>query len=130
MYFTEVDNGLVLPWHGRVFVNPPYGREIRLWVQKARAECRSAAQAQPLASYRSLSGPVIPRFSTEFGARQSSCRVLSTPENVMSASAVTIFPIIEKESLAIRQPKNSGRVETSHLFSWCSGMKGSIRSML
>jgi hypothetical protein len=38
--FTQADNGLALPWHGRVFVNPPYGREIRLWVQKARAEVR------------------------------------------------------------------------------------------
>jgi phage N-6-adenine-methyltransferase len=38
MYFTQVDNGLSLPWHGRVFVNPPYGREIREWVQKARKE--------------------------------------------------------------------------------------------
>ena len=38
MYFTEADNGLALPWHGRVFVNPPYGREIRHWVRKARLE--------------------------------------------------------------------------------------------
>jgi len=38
MHFTQADNGLALPWHGRVFVNPPYGREIRLWVQKAHRE--------------------------------------------------------------------------------------------
>ena len=38
MYFTEQDNGLALPWHGRVFVNPPYGRAIRQWVAKSRRE--------------------------------------------------------------------------------------------
>lgn len=38
MYFTASDDGLTLPWHGIVFVNPPYGREIKQWVHKARHE--------------------------------------------------------------------------------------------
>ena len=38
VYFTQSDNGLELPWHGRVFVNPPYGRGIRAWMTKARRE--------------------------------------------------------------------------------------------
>jgi phage N-6-adenine-methyltransferase len=38
MYFTQADNGLSLPWHGRVFVNPPYGRAIAQWVRKAGRE--------------------------------------------------------------------------------------------
>lgn len=25
-YYTEAENGLLLPWAGRVFVNPPYGK--------------------------------------------------------------------------------------------------------
>ena len=32
-YWTT--GGMVLPWHGRVFVNPPYGRHLGLWVMKA-----------------------------------------------------------------------------------------------
>lgn len=36
--YTAVENGLTLPWHGRVFMNPPYGRTIRLWIQKAVEE--------------------------------------------------------------------------------------------
>ncbi len=38
VYFTEEDDGLSLPWHGKVFVNPPYGRELKRWTAKARAE--------------------------------------------------------------------------------------------
>jgi len=35
-YFTKDDDGLAQPWDNRsVFVNPPYGREIKHWVKKA-----------------------------------------------------------------------------------------------
>lgn len=34
-YFTKKENGLVQPWKGRCWMNPPYGREIKLWVKKA-----------------------------------------------------------------------------------------------
>ncbi len=37
-YYTEDDNGLVQPWYGRVFMNPPYGREIIKWMEKAYNE--------------------------------------------------------------------------------------------
>ncbi len=34
-YFTKEDNGLNKDWFGRVFCNPPYGREIGRWVKKS-----------------------------------------------------------------------------------------------
>lgn len=35
-YFTKDDDGLSQNWDGqRVFMNPPYGRQIGLWVDKA-----------------------------------------------------------------------------------------------
>lgn len=35
-FFTEKDNGLSKSWDkSRVFMNPPYGREIGKWVKKA-----------------------------------------------------------------------------------------------
>ena len=38
-FFTEADNGLEQSWAGeRVFMNPPYGKEIYAWTRKARAE--------------------------------------------------------------------------------------------
>lgn len=35
---TIEDDGLEAPWCGLVFVNPPYGRSIRTWVEKCAAE--------------------------------------------------------------------------------------------
>jgi transcriptional regulator with XRE-family HTH domain len=37
-HYTEDDDGLSLPWFGRVYMNPPYGRSIHKWTAKARAE--------------------------------------------------------------------------------------------
>jgi site-specific DNA-methyltransferase (adenine-specific) len=35
-YFTEAENGLIQSWGTeRVFMNPPYGREIYAWARKA-----------------------------------------------------------------------------------------------
>ena len=40
-YFTEQDNGLNQDWGGySVFMNPPYGRKMSKWVQKAYEESR------------------------------------------------------------------------------------------
>jgi phage N-6-adenine-methyltransferase len=38
MHYTADDDGLSLAWHGIVFVNPPYGRQLPAWIAKARAE--------------------------------------------------------------------------------------------
>lgn len=34
-FYTKEQDGLAQPWMGRVWCNPPYGREIGKWVQKA-----------------------------------------------------------------------------------------------
>lgn len=33
-HYTTLDNGLISPWEGFVFVNPPYGRETGVWMRK------------------------------------------------------------------------------------------------
>lgn len=48
-FYTYADNGLTLPWHGRVWCNPPYGRAINEWIKKAwyaTSETVGVAQAE------------------------------------------------------------------------------------
>lgn len=33
-HYTVMDNGLVLPWEGRVWCNPPYGLEAAQWLAR------------------------------------------------------------------------------------------------
>lgn len=33
-HFTVQDDGLAQPWHGRVWCNPPFGREAIKWLRK------------------------------------------------------------------------------------------------
>ncbi len=40
-YFTRAQDGLRQRWAGRVWMNPPYGRAIGLWVSKARQAAES-----------------------------------------------------------------------------------------
>jgi len=43
-YFSEQDNGLYQDWApNRCWMNPPYGREIRRWMQKAYEESLKGA---------------------------------------------------------------------------------------
>ena len=45
--FTMSDDGLMMPWIGSVFCNPPFGRGISRWVAKAHGEA-AAGRARPV----------------------------------------------------------------------------------
>jgi len=32
-HYTKHDNGLLLPWEGRVWLNPPYGTQLKRWLE-------------------------------------------------------------------------------------------------
>lgn len=43
-YFTKEQNGLKQEWKGVCWMNPPYGRQISLWVYKALESARGGRQ--------------------------------------------------------------------------------------
>lgn len=34
IHYTKLMDGLSMPWHGRIWCNPPYGRETGKWLKK------------------------------------------------------------------------------------------------
>ena len=42
-FYTPEQNGLVQPWVGNVWCNPPYGRQTGKWLHKAQKEIRTNA---------------------------------------------------------------------------------------
>lgn len=48
-HFTATDDGLGRPWHGRVYMNPPYGREIGAWVDKLADEYEAGRVTEAIA---------------------------------------------------------------------------------
>jgi len=43
VYFTPDDDGLEQEWNGTCWMNPPYGREIKVWMEKARQSAENGA---------------------------------------------------------------------------------------
>lgn len=44
-FYTKEQDGLLMPWNGTVWCNPPYGRVIEKWVRKAHDYAKSGGTA-------------------------------------------------------------------------------------
>lgn len=55
-FYSEQDNGLVQPWRGVCWMNPPYGRVIPKWVKKAYEEAQGGATVVCLLPARTDTG--------------------------------------------------------------------------
>jgi hypothetical protein len=42
-HYTIADDGLRMPWHGRVWCNPPYGRAVDDWLARLAEHGRGTA---------------------------------------------------------------------------------------
>jgi phage N-6-adenine-methyltransferase len=48
-HFTIGDDGLAHPWNGRIYMNPPYGAQISLWVEKLTKEMAAQRVTEAIA---------------------------------------------------------------------------------
>lgn len=55
-FFTKADDGLAQEWHGRVWMNPPYGRTIGAWMRKAYESAQGGAMVVCLVPARTDTG--------------------------------------------------------------------------
>ena len=42
-FYSPEQDGLSMPWKGRVWCNPPYGRQVGQWVEKAYMSAQTGA---------------------------------------------------------------------------------------
>ncbi|MEB2351839.1 MAG: DNA N-6-adenine-methyltransferase [Burkholderiaceae bacterium] len=49
MHYTRAADGLAREWQGKVYMNPPYGREIGQWVEKLVTEYRTGRVTEAIA---------------------------------------------------------------------------------
>lgn len=46
--YTKAEDGLTRPWAGRVFVNPPYGRGVLAWLERAHLTAQEGGEVAML----------------------------------------------------------------------------------
>lgn len=52
-HYTTQDNGLVQPWDGRVFLNPPFGPGVERWFSKLYQERAAGRTAEAIVLWKS-----------------------------------------------------------------------------
>jgi hypothetical protein len=53
MHYTAQDNGLVQPWEGRVFLNPPFGPGVEKWFSKLYQEWSAGRTTEAIVLWKS-----------------------------------------------------------------------------
>jgi len=48
-HYTQAEDGLTQEWRGRIYMNPPYGREIDLWIEKLCLEHEAGRTTEAIA---------------------------------------------------------------------------------
>ncbi len=55
VHYTTKENGLIQPWRGRVWLNPPFGRDVWKWFDKLRGEYLSGNTQEAIVLWKTAS---------------------------------------------------------------------------
>ena len=122
LFYDLGQDGLTEPWHGRVFMNPPY-KESKLWIPKAVAETKRP-------SVEFVVGLLPARTDTKlfhryiWDRKQRQCKLGVTIDflkgRLKFGSDQYWAWILEQESLTKKYGKKSGSPFPSMLVCWIS----------
>lgn len=91
-HFTPLDNGLILRWDGRVWLNPPYGRALSAWLARMVAHGRGTAlmfaRTETAAFFEYVWGAGSAALFVR--GRLKFCDVAGTPANNAGAPSVLV----------------------------------------
>ena len=109
-FYSEADDGLTKPWNGTVWVNPPYGRGIGSWIEKAIRSTQAGATVVMLVPARTDSV-----WFQQLLAHADEVRFLAGRVTFVGASEPAPFP---SAVVVLRPPSR-----------WASGSKGVTYSL-
>jgi site-specific DNA-methyltransferase (adenine-specific) len=129
-FFSELDNGLAQKWTGRVWMNPPYGKDIDHWVQKA---CHSVAYGHAQVVVGLLPNRTSANWYHCYVYRQAieipvrgRLRFEGNDSHAMFASIVAIWlPEMSKEAARLRDIDTNDKIYTPEWQLPLLGIKGS-----
>lgn len=68
-YFTKAQNGLAQTWAGRVWLNPPYGADCKVWMRKLAKHGDGIALIPPRLGSKWFHDDVLPHCSGIYALR-------------------------------------------------------------
>jgi hypothetical protein len=92
-HFSKADDGLTQPWTGRVWLNPPYGRETRRWLARLAEHGDGARGCGSHASFSAQSGMVDRAGLMPGGWRRRGLGRTQAPQAPIAADAELAPPL-------------------------------------
>ena len=110
-HYTVIDNGLQKPWFGRVWCNPPYGREAFKWMEKLAAHGRGVALIFARTETRGFHSHIWEKAHSVFffKGRLSFYRVDGTKGNTANAPSCLVT-YCDEDAAIIRKSRLEGRL--------------------
>lgn len=108
--YTEKDNGLIQPWEGRVWLNPPYGLEAAKWLQKLALHSNGTALVFARTETQMFFQQVWPFADSIFffEGRLFFCDTKGVPAKANSGAPSVLIAYGENNSDAIADSKLKG----------------------
>lgn len=91
-HYTIEDNGLLMPWEGRVWLNPPYGRQIGNWLNKMALHCNGIALIFARTDTAAWQNYIFPHANSLLfiTGRLNFCKITGEPGDRANAPSVLV----------------------------------------